>query len=182
MNFKVIATTAIIAGLSLLIAAGCDSKGKEALENARKARQEAESQLQRLEERDRQAQDIIQKKFDAVARTDSRFKDYASSGDDDDSSQEEPGDEDGTLIGAVLVWGVKPGTVGSTEGFTIALISDDGSYYSEIVDSKNRYTISAPPGEYMLTIDAPGYEHFEKRVKVESGRTRMVSPIGLKNQ
>ena len=123
--------------------------------------------------------EIIQEKFNTAAKFDSRFKYYATSG-KDAGSVEEPGTEEGTLKGVVAVWGSKPGTVGSAEGMNVFLDGKNGRYFGT-VDAKNWYTISAPPGDYTLIIDAVGYRYFEKKVTVVSGRERLVGPIGLKN-
>ena len=178
MKSKISKAIIILAGLSLFLYMGCDNKGKE---KAEKARERAEAGLKKVKEREIEAKEIIQKKFNAGAKFDSRFGSYASS-DKDAVSDEQSGSEEGTLIGSVAVWGSVPGTRGSAEGIRVSLRGEDGDYYSEMVDSENRYTITAPPGKYTLTIDQPGYKHFEKSVTVESGRKRLVAPIGLQNQ
>jgi hypothetical protein len=179
MNLRAATVAAILMGFFLLFVA-CDSKKEEALKAAKKARQEAETGLQNVKERDNRAEEIIQKKLNAGARSDSRFKDYSTS-DEDTGSEEEAETEEGTLKGVVAVWGSKPGTVGSAEGMTVTLNGEDGSY-SETVDSENWYNISAPPGEYTLVVDEVGYKYFEKKVTVVSGSERLVAPIGLQNE
>ena len=179
MNLRAVAIIPIIAAF-ILFSVACDSKKEEALKAAKKARQEAEKELQKVKERDKRAQEIIQKKLNAGAKFDSRFKEYATS-DEDNGTEEEAEKEDGTLKGVVAVWGSKPGTVGSTEGMTVTLNGEDDSY-SETVDSENWYKISAPPGEYTLVIDEVGYKYFEKKVTVVSGSERLVAPIGLQNE
>jgi len=182
MNSKVtMAGVIIIVGLCLLFCMACDSKRKEAKEAAEKTREKAEMELKKVKKRDKQAKEIIQKKFNAGAKFDSRFEDYASS-DEDTESDEELESEEGTLIGYVAVWGSKPGTRGNARGIRVSLRGEDGSYYYEMVDSENRYTISAPAGTYNLIIDELGYKHFEKSVTVEAGRERLVAPIGLQNE
>ncbi|MDY6881588.1 MAG: hypothetical protein V2J25_05300 [Desulfatiglans sp.] len=168
-----------LAGLFLFFGA-CDSKKEEALKAAREARQKAEKGLEDVKERDKLAQEIIQKKLNAGAKFNSQFEGYATS-DEDTLSEEEPGTEDGTLKGFVAVWGSKPGTVGSTEGMTVHLNGEYDSF-SENVDSENWFTISVPPGEYTLVINEVGYEYFEKEVTIASGRERLLPPIGLKNE
>ncbi|MBL7213528.1 MAG: PEGA domain-containing protein [Desulfobacteraceae bacterium] len=177
MKSKVSKVIMILAGMSLFLYMGCDNKGKESGE---KARERAEAELEKVKERDIQAKKVIQKKFNAGAKFDSRFESKTSS-DKDAGSEEQSGSKEGTLIGSIAVWGSMPGTRGSAEGITVSLRGKDGDYYSEMVDSENRYTITAPPGKYTLTIDEPGYKYFEKSVTVESGRTRLVAPIGLQN-
>ena len=166
-------------GIFLLFMA-CENKNTEALKAAEKARQDAEAGLQHVKERDKLAKEIIQQKLNAGARSDSRFEGYATS-DNDAEYEEELDAEEGTLKGVVAVWGSEPGTIGSTEGMMVVLNGEDDSY-SEMVDSENWYTISAPPGEYTLVIDELGYKYFEKKVKVVSGSQRLVAPIGLQNE
>ena len=179
MNLRTATVVAILVGFFLFFVA-CDSKKEEALKAVKKARQEAETGLQNVKERDARAQEIIQKKLNAGARSDGWFKEYATS-DEDTGSEEETETEEGTLKGVVAVWGLKPGTVGSAEGMTVTLNGEDGSY-SKTVDSENWYNISAPPGEYTLVVDEVGYKYFEKKVTVVSGSERLVAPIGLQNE
>jgi hypothetical protein len=182
MNSRVIGGVAIaIVGVFLFFGSGCDNRNKEAQEAAKKARDKAEAELERVKQRDERAKEIIQKKFDAVGKSDSRFQGYAPM-DAETESGEGLEVEEGTLKGYVAVWGAKPGTVGSTTGMRVSLRDEDGYLYHAWIDSENRYRISAPAGEYTLIIEEPGYKRFEKSVTVEGGRERLVAPIGLKNE
>lgn len=146
-----------IIGLFFLLSLGCDNRKKEAQEAAKTAREEAE--LERVKERDEWAKEVIQKKFDAVAKFDSRFQGYAPQ-DAETESDEELEAEVGTLKGYVAVWGAKPGTVGSTRGMRVSVRDEDGYFYYAWIDSENWYRISAPAGEYTLIIEEPGYKRF----------------------
>ena len=182
MNSRVIVGGAIaIVGVFLCFSSGCDNRKKEAQEAAKTAREEAKAELEKVKERDKRAKEVIQKKFDAVAKFDSRFQDYAPR-DAETESAEEPEAEEGTLKGCVAVWGAKPGTVGSTMGMRVSLRDEDEYFYYAWIDSENWYHISAPAGEYTLIIEEPGYKRFEKSVAVEGGRERLVAPIGLQNE
>ena len=182
MNSRVIVGVAItIVGVFLFFSFGCDNSKKEAQEVAETAREKAEAELEKVKERDERAKEIIQKKFDAVAKFDSRFQDYAPK-DNETESDKGLEAEEGTLKGCVAVWGAKPGTVGSTRGMRVSLRDEDGYFYYAWIDSENWYRISAPAGEYTLIIEESGYKRFEKSVTVEGGRERLVAPIGLQNQ
>ncbi|MFC1493856.1 hypothetical protein ACFL6W_01120 [Thermodesulfobacteriota bacterium] len=169
----------VIFSVFFLFYAACGSNQDEAIKEAKDARQKAETELQNVKEQRAQAEEIIQNKLNTGARLDSRFEGYATS-DNDTGSMSESETEEGTLKGVVAVWGSKPGTVGSSEGMTVTLSGEYDSYYGT-VDSDNRYSITAPPGEYTLTINEPGYKYFEKKVTVVSGGERLVPPIGLQN-
>ncbi len=182
MNSRVIGGVAIaIVGVFLFFSSGCDNRNKEAQEAAKTARDNAEAELEKVKERDERAKEVIQRKFGAVAKFDSRFQDYAPR-DAETESGEELEAEEGALRGYVAVWGAKPGTVGSTRGMRVSLRDEDGYLYYAWIDSENRYRISAPAGEYTLIIEEPGYKRFEKSVTVEGGRERLMAPIGLQNE
>jgi hypothetical protein len=157
----------------------CDSRQDETIEEIIESGQKAEAELQKVKEQREQAEEIIQEKFNTMAKLDSRFEGYATS-DDDSDTMGEPETEEGTLKGVVAVWGSKPGTAGSSEGMSVILEGEDDSYYGT-VDADNWYSITAPPGEYTLTINEPGYKYFEKKITVVSGRERLVPPISLQN-
>ena len=178
MKSNAFSAIVIFVGFFLFYAA-CDSRQDDAMKAAEEARQEAETELQNVKEQRNQAEEIIQDKLNAGARFDSRFEGYATS-DNNTNTMGEPETAEGTLKGVVAVWGSKPGTVGSSEGMTVILEGEYDSYYGS-VDSDNWYSITAPPGEYTLTINEPGYKYFEKKVAVVSGRERLVPPIGLQN-
>jgi hypothetical protein len=182
MNSRVIGGAAVaITVIFLFFSSGCGNSKKEAQEAAKTARDKAEAELENVKERDERAKEIIQNKFDAVSKFDSRFQDYAPRDAETESGEELEGEE-GTLKGYVAVWGAKPGTVGSSRGMRVSLRGEDGYYYYAWIDSENWYRISAPAGEYTLIIEEPGYKRFEKSVTVEGGRERLVAPIGLQNE
>ena len=179
MNSKVIVGGAIvIVGVFLFLGFGCDNRKEEAQEAAKTAREEAEAEIEKVKERDKRAKEVIQKKFDAVAKFDSRFQDYAPK-DTETESDEELEAEEGTLKGCVAVWGAKPGTVDSMR---LSVRDEDGYFYYAWIDSEHWYSISTPTGEYTLIIEESGYKRFEKNVTVEGGRERLVAPIGLQNE
>lgn len=182
MNSRIIGGVAIaIVSMFLFFSSGCGNSKKEAQEAAKAAREEAETELEKVKERDERAKEVIQKKFDAVSKFDSRFQDYAPQEAEAESHEELEGEE-GTLKGSVAVWGAKPGTVGSTRGMRVSLRDQDGYFYHAWIDAENWYSISAPAGEYTLIIEEPGYKRFERSVTVEGGRERLVAPIGLQNE
>jgi hypothetical protein len=181
MNFRTAFSGGLFALLFLIVLfANCDGRRDEARKAAEKARKQAEQELQKAEETERRAKRVIQRKFEALSKSDSRFKDYAPY-EKRSQSVDREGDEGG-LIGSVALRGEKPGAVESLEGMTITLWSDDDFYYSTTVNSENHYRFFAPPGTYTLVIDEPGYRYFEKRVVVIRGSERLVGLIRLRNK
>jgi len=173
MNRKISIIKITLFVILLFFVSGCDNK-------IEKAKEEAEAGLKKVEQRDKKAKEIIDEKLRIGAKLDNRFEGYIDS-DKNKQSDENMSTAEGSLIGMVAVWGEKPGSVGSAEGFSVELINDEGDSYSESVDSDNRYIITAPPGNYILAVSEAGYENFEKKVTIVSGQKRLVSPIGLKN-
>jgi hypothetical protein len=180
MNFRVVIARMLIGVLAIVLLLSCDGKREEARKAAEKARKEAEQELQKVEERKRRAKRMIQKKFEALSKSDSRFMDYAPYEKRTPTADRE-GDE-GVLIGSVALVGHKLDPVRSPEGMTVTLWSDDDFYYSTTVNSENRFRFSAPPGTYTLVIDEPRYRYFEKRVIVVIGSEGLVRPIELRNK
>jgi hypothetical protein len=87
------------------------------------------------------------------------------------------------LLGAVGVWGEKPGTMGNAQGIMVAFQNQDtGMAYTAFVDPENRFKVTVTPGKYSLTINHPGYEIHQEEIVVD-GRvnSKLLRPIGLKN-
>ena len=180
MNFRIAITGTLIAVLAIVFFLRCDGRRDEARKAAEEARKEAEQDLQKVYETKHRAKRMIQRKFEAMSWSDSRFMDYAPY-ERRTQSADRQGDE-GVVIGSVAPESDKQGTGRSPEGMTVTLWSDDGFYYATTVDSENRYRFFAPPGTYTLVIDDPRYLYVEKRVVVVVGTETPVGPIGLRNK
>jgi len=164
--------------LLLVITLGCDSKKKETLDALETSREKAVQGRQSVAERDREARRIINKKYEAMSRSDSRFEGYAV-----DAEKDVLEGEDGTLVGSVLVWEDDGDYGESPEGITVVLRDDaTGSSRRARVDSQNQYAFSAPPGDYTLIVEERGYEYFEQYVTVLPGTEQLMDPIDLEKE
>jgi hypothetical protein len=138
-----------------------------------KAREQAKIELQKLEKKHEKAKKIIKRKLAEGAKWDSRFDGYGQ-----DVDQEALKQNKGKVTGRVDIWGVKRGsTFGSSdgpEGIVVEITKeDDFSSYSARVDSKHRYTISAPAGKYTLKIDDPEYKPYQAKLTIRPGQANV---------
>jgi hypothetical protein len=91
--------------------------------------------------------------------------------------------EEVELLGAVAVWGEKPGTMGNAQGIMVALQNKvTGMAYTAFVDPENKFKVTVTPGKYSLTINQPGYEIHQEEIVVDGKiNSQLLRPIGLKN-
>ena len=142
------------------------------MEDLERTRKEQEAELKKIKERERKAGQIVQRKFEAVAKTDSRFEGYRFA----DKAAPLPARterKDGTITGFVFpyskIW----------SGVVVELYGEDGSFYYGTTDERGQSSIIAPPGDYDMVINHPGHKPLMKQITIRSGGMDLLNQIRL---
>jgi hypothetical protein len=141
------------------------------VEQLEQARERARQELKAVEQRDKRAREIIQRKLEQGKKWDSRFSDYSFSEEPDKSKEQS--DRPGKITGFVFPYSR------DFSGVPVMITGEDDRIYSGITDSRGQYTIAAPPGDYRLHISHYGHRTYQQYITIESGRTIMLNQIRL---